>query len=333
MVARGGRACQRFSERISSLAKILKICFHGSKAVRKAVNGDARGELVSESVQDRLRAAFPSLTRAERQLAATITENYPVSGMGTITILARAAGVSTPTVARMVQKLGFKGFPEFQEALREELRAQMTSPLEKHEAWSRGAPAGHMLNRFTDIALENIRQTLAQVDPAEFDAATALLSDLERQIFVTGGRITRTLSTYLEMHLQVMRPGVRHVQGNASGWSHALLDMGEGDVLVIYDIRRYQKALLTLSEMARARGVRIVLFTDQWLSPIHPLADHGFAARIEAPSAWDSSTALLLLTETVIAAVQEVLWDEVTRERMADLERIFDHTPVFRKLP
>ncbi|HHS94610.1 MAG TPA: MurR/RpiR family transcriptional regulator, partial [Rhodobacterales bacterium] len=225
---------------------------------------------LTNSVQDNLRALFPSLTRAEKQLASVITENYPVSGMGSITRLAEAAKVSTPTVARMVQKLGYTGFPDFQAALRRELEARMSNPIDKHEAWSHQAPESHMLNRFADATLNNIRQTLAQVDPGEFDAATALLSDLNRKVFVIGGRITHALSDYLEMHLQVIRPGVGHVRGSASGWSHALLDMSAGDVLVIYDIRRYQNGALTLARMAKERGVKIILFTDQWLSPVQP---------------------------------------------------------------
>ena len=108
---------------------------------------------LAETVQDRLSALFPALTRAEKQLAGVITENYPVSGMGSITRLAEAAGVSTPTVARMVQKLGYSGFPEFQAALRVELEARMSNPIEKHEAWSRHAPESHMLNRFADAVL------------------------------------------------------------------------------------------------------------------------------------------------------------------------------------
>lgn len=285
---------------------------------------------MTESVQDKLSALFPALTRAEKQLAGVITENYPVSGLGSITRIAEAARVSTPTVARMVQKLGYSGFPEFQAALRSELEARMSNPIDKHEAWSRHAPESHMLNRFADATLANIRQTLAQIDPAEFDAATALLADLDRQVFITGGRITQTLADYLELHLQVIRRGVAHMRENASGWSHAMLDMDPGDVLVIYDIRRYQNAALTLARTAQERGVKIILFTDQWLSPVQAHADHSFAAKIEAPSAWDSSAALLLLTETMIAAVQETLWD-TTRERMAELEEVFDRTTVFRK--
>lgn len=286
---------------------------------------------MAESVQDKLNAVFASLTRAEKQLASVITDNYPVSGMGSITRLAEAASVSTPTVARMVQKLGYSGFPEFQAALRGDLEARMSNPIDKHEAWSRHAPESHMLNRFADATLNNIRQTLAQIDPTEFDAATARLADLDSRVFITGGRITRALSDYLELHLQVIRSGVAHMRETASGWSHALLDMAPGDVLVIYDIRRYQNAALTLARMAQDRGVKIILFTDQWLSPVQAHADHTFSARIEAPSAWDSSAALMLLTETMIAAVQETLWDETTRDRMAELEEIFDRTTVFRK--
>jgi DNA-binding MurR/RpiR family transcriptional regulator len=40
-------------------------------------------------------------------------DNYPVSGLGSITTSRRKRGVSTPTVARMVQKLGYKGYPDF----------------------------------------------------------------------------------------------------------------------------------------------------------------------------------------------------------------------------
>jgi len=65
----------------------------------------------NKTVAERLRSSSDRLTRAERQLSDLILENYTVSGLGTITTVAKAAQVSTPTAARMVQKLGYKGFP------------------------------------------------------------------------------------------------------------------------------------------------------------------------------------------------------------------------------
>ncbi len=285
---------------------------------------------MSDTILDRIRQMYDSLTRAERQLAAVLTENYPVSGLGSITRVAEAADVSTPTVARMVQKLGFSGFPEFQDALRGELEARISSPIAKHDSWAGDAPEGHILNRFTDKVTQNIRQTVAQIDPAAFDATAALLADPDRAIFVTGGRITHALSEYFHLHCQVIRPGVRHIRSTSNAWAHDVIDIAPGDVLVIYDIRRYENAALRLSEMAEARGAVIVLITDQWQSPIERHARHTFRCRIEAPSAWDSCIAVMLLTETLIAAVQDLLW-ESTSERMRSLEDILDQSRTFRK--
>ena len=238
--------------------------------------------------------------------------------------------MSTPTVARLVQKLGFAGFPEFQATLRTELAAQISNPIAKHDSWSQSAPQGHILNRFADQVLSNIQQTLGHVDSAQFDAVAALLSDPGHAVFVTGGRITHALSEYFHLHMQVIRRGVSHIRSTSNAWPHALLDMTAGDVLVIYDIRRYENNALKLAEIARERGVRIVLFTDQWQSPVRAHAEICLSCRIEAPSAWDSTVSLLLLTETLIAAVQELNWDS-TRDRMGALEEMFDKTRLFRK--
>lgn len=285
---------------------------------------------VDNTAQELIRQVYDQLTRAERQLVGVILENYPSSGMGSITRLAENAGVSTPTVARLVQKLGYSGFPGFQEALRAEVAAAMSDPIAKHDTWSRDAPDAHILNRFADSVLSNIRQTLAGLDVATFDRVTDILADTNRRIFVTGGRITHTLSEYFHLHMQVIRRDVRHVRGTSNAWPHALLDMAKGDVVVIYDIRRYENSVLRLAEIAASRGAEIILITDQWQSPVAAHASVTLNCRIEAPSAWDSTIAMMLLTETIIAAVQEKNWSE-TKTRMGELEEMFDSTRIFRK--
>jgi len=83
------------------------------------------------TISDRIQKQLDDLTRAERQLAHSILENYPASGLGPLSALAKDAEVSVPTVARMVQKLGFSGYPEFQAELREELKAKAKNPIAK----------------------------------------------------------------------------------------------------------------------------------------------------------------------------------------------------------
>ncbi len=288
------------------------------------------GNMTSMTVSDVINAHFPALTRAEKRLAETLLDNYPVSGLGSITTVAENAGVSTPTVARMVQKLGFRGFPDFQARLHQELEATISNPIAKHDRWAAGAPGTHILNRFADAVMGNMRQTLSQIEPAEFDAAAALVADRKRNVYLVGGRITRSMADYLFTHLQVIRTGVTQIAANPSSWPHYVLDMKQGDVLILFDIRRYEQEMETLARFARERGVEIVLFTDQWGSPVAKSASKVFRARIEVPSAWDSSVLLLFLMEALIEAVQSSNWAE-TRDRMKTLEGLFDSTRIFRK--
>lgn len=282
------------------------------------------------TISDLIHEMLDDLTRAERQLALSVLENYPASGLGPLSALAKDAGVSVPTVARMVQKLGYKGYPEFQSGLREELKAKVKTPIAKHDSWAEAAPSGHILNRFTEAVIDNIRHTLGQIDPETFDRACALMADTDRPLYIVGGRITHTLSEYLFLHMQVIRPNLTHVQSTSNTWPHYLLNAKDGDVFVIFDVRRYENNTLKLAEMAKSRGATLVLFTDQWRSPIHQMSDICFSNRISAPSAWDSMATILLLLETLISAVQTLNWTD-TKERIEGLEDMFDQTKLFRK--
>ncbi len=286
--------------------------------------------MITGTIEERLKAQSETLTRAERQLVDVVLENYPVSGLGSITALAEKADVSTPTVARLVQKIGYKGFPEFQQQLRHELEAQITGPIAKHDTWVDQVPDTHILNRFTEAVMVNIKKTLNQIDTGIFDQSCALLADTNRSIYVVGGRITRSLADYFFLHMQVIRPDITHIQSISNAWPHYLLNIKKGDIIVVFDIRRYENSTLKLVELAAKKGAEIILLTDQWKSPISKLTPLVFGSRITAPSAWDSNVANLLLLETIIAQVQELIWPE-TKARMEELEQMFDDTKFFRK--
>ena len=282
------------------------------------------------SIRERLDAHFDSLTRAEKQLANLLVENYPASGLGSITELAAKAGVSTPTVARLVQKLGYRGFSSFQHELREEVAARIANPIQRQEGWAQNAPDEHVLNRFSDAVSHNVRQTFSRISPEQFDEVCDLLADTKRSIRIVGGRISRSLADYFFTHMQVIRPDVTSMTSNSNAWPHYVLDMKKDDILVMFDMRRYENDLRRLAKMSEERGAKVILFTDQWGSPVSAMAHHKFNAHNEVPSAWDSSLVTMLLLEAIIAQVQQINWDQ-TKDRMKTLETLFDRTGMFRK--
>jgi DNA-binding MurR/RpiR family transcriptional regulator len=249
--------------------------------------------------------------------------NYPMAGLGSITDFAREAEVSTPSVLRLAKKLGFAGFPALQEELRSELSAQLQNPIAKHERWAADAPDTHILNKFATAALENLSGSLKLMDHRAFDAVVALLADRKRGIHIAGGRITGAIASYLATHLQMARPGVGLLPAAHASWPQYLLDIGKQDVILFFDIRRYDARMLDLAASARERGAKIVLITDQWISPIARLAVHSLPLRIEAPSSWDSNIVPLFVAEALVAATVNASWRE-TEARIAALEALSD---------
>lgn len=265
------------------------------------------------TIAERIRTELDRFTPTERKAAHMLLANYPVAGLETVAELARRANVSAPTVLRFVARLGFSGYPDFQRSLREELDKQGQSPLAKARFESAGPAASAPLDRFRAALVENINETFRHVPATEFDAVVGALTDVRRPLHLLGGRFSDAMARYMAVHLKVVRPGVSHIGGQAANWRDQLLDMGTRDVLVVFDIRRYQDDLAGFAAQAAERGVTIVLFTDQWLSPIARHARHLVATRVLVPSRWDSMAAMMGLAEAVIAAATERLWDGASR--------------------
>jgi DNA-binding MurR/RpiR family transcriptional regulator len=272
---------------------------------------------LAPSVAERVRRDLASLTPNEKRAARRLLADYPVAGLDTVAAFGTAAGVSAPTVLRMIAKLGFGSYGEFQKALRAELAAQRETPLMKGSDFS----ADDQLARFAEATIANLRESVANVPRGEFEAIARLLADRNRPVHVLGGRFTDAIADYMVVHLRVLRPQVRRITGQRFGWLDQLLDVGRRDVFVLFDIRRYSEDLAELAEAASRRGATVTLFTDQWLSPISKVARHVLPARVTVPSIWDSSAGLLLLVEALLSAIAAEL-GPVARDRLTAIERM-----------
>ncbi|MBB6413179.1 MurR/RpiR family transcriptional regulator [Mesorhizobium sangaii] len=267
---------------------------------------------IAELIADRV----GTMPASERRAAQTLIASYPMIGLKTVAEFSAAAGVSSPTILRFVARLGFQNYPEFQSSLQDELAAQLQSPaIRTLNPPSPGGTASPML----EATLDNMRETFRHLSDKQLADIAARLADRRGKTFLIGGRFTDPLARYMAAHLAIIQPEVFHLAGQESMWRDRLIDMGKRDVLVIFDIRRYQDSLLRFAEKAHERGVQIVLFTDQWLSPIARFARHVIAGRTAVPSAWDSSAALFVVAETLIGAVTRQLEAEGAK-RIREME-------------
>lgn len=285
---------------------------------------------MESSIATRVRNQLGRLTPTERRPALTLLANYPVAGLETVAQFAKRAGVSGPTVLRLVAKLGFDSYLDFQQALRDELELRLQTPLAKAPeslaALGEGEAAGEgdFLAAYGRAIVDNIERSLAELSREEFEGAVELLADERRRLLLLGGRFTASQALHLYQHLRELRSGVTLVGGQTATWVEHLLDVGKRDVLVVYDIRRYQEDVVRFAREASALGALVVLITDHWVSPIAGVARHVFPVRTVMPSSWESFSAISAVNEALIARVHERRWGPI-RKRMERLELLRGH--------
>lgn len=272
----------------------------------------------SSELRDVVRDSLESLSSGERKVGRVLLANYPIAGLETVAELARRASVSPPTVVRFVTRLGFTGYPDFQRRLMREVHERLGSPLEQYGR-AELQSTDDDLARAVRIFSSGIASTLDELPKSEFDRAVALLTEPRRRIALLGGRFSRMLAEYLGAHVALLRRDVVVVDDSELARLAVISDVRPGDVLVVFDYRRYDPQVGAVAQRAAERGAEIVLFTDRWLSPAADVAATVLPAEVQAPSPFDSLVPALALVEAVIAGVTDAL-GETGRQRLEAIE-------------
>ncbi|WP_181706521.1 MurR/RpiR family transcriptional regulator [Chthonobacter rhizosphaerae] len=276
---------------------------------------------MNSKVKDMLTAPGLALTPSEARIVQVLLSDYPMSGLGTATTLARRAGVSDPTVGRLVIKLGFDGYPAFQARLLAEVEARLHSPLLMMEAKRPAGDGDGAAQAYLASVGHSLDATRQAVPEQAYGQAVRLLLETKGQVYLVGGRFSRGIAAMLAGYLQQFRPGVVDLGILSADRFDALVDIGRRDLLVVFDYRRYQSDVVAFARQAADRGARILLFTDVWLSPVAEFAEVTLSARIEVDSPYDTLAPAVAQMEAVIAhAVAET--DFAARDRIERIEQI-----------
>jgi DNA-binding MurR/RpiR family transcriptional regulator len=155
----------------------------------------------------------------------------------------------------------------------------------------------------------------------DVNEAVEIIGDVRRRVMVLGGRVSAPLARYLAAQLHLLRPGIALVDSERSAPAQQLIDMRKGDVLVVFDYRRYQSDTIESARVAAAQGCNVILFTDPWLSPASGFARQVIVTSVDMVGPFDSLVGAMAVVEGVVAAVLGRLGPRA-QSRMQSLERL-----------
>ncbi len=253
------------------------------------------------NIADQIRENLDHLTSSEKKAGTTLLGHYPFLGLETMQTFADKASVSPPTILRFVSKLGYPGYREFQQQLRAEVHERLESPLTLLEKKKVSWDGKDSVSAVAKVLIENVETTLSGLSEDEMVSALERISDSRRKVYIVGGRFSYALADYFYCHLREIRDRVILLDGQTARWPEHLIDMKRGDILIVYDMRRYQDDISKFVEAADEVGACIMLFTDQWISPVASHARNVWSCHIEIPSPFDSFVSCVAVMDVLVA--------------------------------
>ncbi len=280
-------------------------------------------------ISELIRENMPSFSKGQRRIADAILRDYDKTAYMTAAKLGQTVGVSESTVVRFANELGFEGYPEFQHAVQEMVRAKLT-PNQRIEVTSARIGGGDLFSKVMNGEIEKIKYTMETLDRTAFEAAVDAITHA-KNIYIMGVGSSSALASFLHINLTMICSNVHLVQLTGAGeMFEQILDIGKDDVMIAISFPRYSSRVRRAVKYAKANGAAVIALTDSQLSPIAEGADCLLAAQSDMVSFVDSLIAPLAVINALIAAVASKKPDEV-RARLDRLERIWDEYDVYTK--
>lgn len=270
------------------------------------------------------------LTPSEKKIADFFSRNYADLVFENLTTISTKAGVSKPTVLRFIAKLGFKRFPRFKEALRQELALTHDTLHIRYSLKKKLLQESDddvIAQNFTNT-IKNLETTYDQIDKTAFMQMARGMANAKGKIYVCGQRSSHALAYLFENMIRRVLPNTVLVKDGCGAEPDMFMDVGEEDLLFAIFRHPYGSQTLKVINYFHTCNAAVMLLTDSVLNPAADKARHQLAINTEGVSVFTSSTSILALLESLNIAVLGFCEHEVSA-RLEKAEEIFKRFNTF----
>lgn len=213
----------------------------------------------------RIQDSTARLTRSERKLAEILLADRTLIETHSATELAQMAEVSKATAARFFRTLGYGDFEEAKSQAREERNRSEPYSYTVHAAPE--PLSGRTIGAHMQLEIENLTRTFEEMRPDLLAEAVEVIFRAPR-LWLAGFGIEEGIGRTARQSFAQLRPDVRIIGPDPTGWTEALSMAGPEDAMLLLTLPPRPRGLSALAGHARTTRVSVIT-----------LCDHAFAAR------------------------------------------------------
>lgn len=270
---------------------------------------------------------YDSMSKGQKRITDYIRKNEDKTSFMTAAQLGREVSVSESTVVRYAVSLGYGGYPEFQNALREIVKSRLDNIQNIGKTFGQSSQS-ELINAVLRSDIERIADTLSILNPEAFDAACELIANA-RNIYIIGIRQDAPLASFLSFYLNMMFGNTRLIQTTSvTEIFEQMISIGSDDVLIGISFPRYSMRTLKAMEFANNRNACVVAITDSVHSPMNLYSSCNLFARSDSVSIVDSLVAPLSIINAIVVSLC-IKKQDVIASNLKVIEDIWDDFQVY----
>ena len=273
-----------------------------------------------------IQTQYTRLSKGQKLIAQYILNNYEKVAFMTACKLGETVGVSESTVVRFANALGYSGYPKLQAALQELIKNKLTT-VQRVEMANDYSDENTILNKILKGDIDNIRETLEEIDGEAFQEAVSRLLKA-RKIYILGMRTSFVVAQYLGFYLGIILDNVHTVRMDMGDAFEQIVRIGEGDVVIAFSFPRYSKKSFQLVKYAKEKGAHVISITDSLFAPIASVSDNTLIVKSNMASFVDSLVPAMSVANALAVSVGMKEKEDI-KEHFDDLEQMWDKYGMF----
>jgi DNA-binding MurR/RpiR family transcriptional regulator len=260
------------------------------------------GAPAHQSLSAYIKARFDEFSRSQKDVAQYIVDHLDEAAFQTAEELARRASTSSSTVVRFSQALGFEGFPELQQAARDEYRRRPTGTTESASP----APLFSLDHTEFEAALAadhvNVEDTAHKLSRSSVEAAIDAIVSAEK-VLIAGTDQMAFFASYMRHLLMLLDQRAEIVASPSQEALGRLSRIDEQTLVIGLSAGRPHPLITRTMKLARHRKAATLAITDATLSEVARLARIRLYYSSNTPAFVRSHTALLSIIQALAYGV------------------------------
>ena len=260
--------------------------------------GPGGHQTLSAYIADR----FDEFSRSQKDVAQYVVDHLDEVAFHTAEELARRASTSSSTVVRFAQALGFEGFPELQEAAREEYRHHHRSAITPETATPLFSLDQSPFEHAVAADHVNVEETARKVSRSDVEAAIEAIASADK-LLIAGTDQMAFFASYLR-HLLMLLDVRAEIAASPSQEALSRLGRIDENTLVIgLSAGRPHPLVVRAMKIARHRKAHTLAITDATLSEVSKLSERTLYYSSSSPAFVRSHVGLVSVLQALAFGV------------------------------